>query len=527
MVARLRHVGIGVRLLGLLAVSLIAVLLAVVLSGFALFSTVEAERSARTKAVVETALGVIAGYGEQEKAGLMSREEAQRSAITAVKRLRYSGTEYFWIQDERPTMLMHPIKPELDNQDLSGEQDPNGFPLFNEMVRVVQQDGQGFVNYDWPKPGSDTAQPKVSYVAGYDPWKWIVGSGIYTDDVASTSWSSAGGLLLRVIPVLAVLLAVSWQIRRSITGPLRSVVRTLHNADLGHRFAVINPKNELDQLGAALNTTLERIGLVVSEVEQTSGSLEQAAAHMVDTSDAVEGTARTAADQADDMAASMVAIRDSVDVINGGTDEMTQSIRAISQNADAAAEVAAEAVRVAEQANHRITRLGDSSRQISDIIKVISAIAEQTNLLALNATIEAARAGEAGRGFAVVAGEVKNLAQGSAEATEDIEQRVGAMQADVAGAVGAIDEILGVIRRIDDYQKAIAGAVQEQTLTTDDIQDSVRAARDRERNGSEVAERMATSARQTSSQVQEVKDSADQMLVLSGRLETAVEAFRR
>jgi methyl-accepting chemotaxis protein len=148
---------------------------------------------------------------------------------------------------------------------------------------------------------------------------------------------------------------------------------------------------------------------------------------------------------------------------------MTASIREIAKNANDAAGVAASAVQVADQTNATVAKLGESSAQIGDVIKSITSIAEQTNLLALNATIEAARAGEAGKGFAVVANEVKDLAQETAKATEDISHRVEQIQVDTEAAVAAIAEISGIIARINDTQSTIASAVEEQTATTNEM----------------------------------------------------------
>ena len=164
---------------------------------------------------------------------------------------------------------------------------------------------------------------------------------------------------------------------------------------------------------------------------------------------------------------------ESVDVVKAGGDEMTGSIQEIAASASEAATVAGQAVAAAGRTNETVAKLGESSRQIGDVVKVITSIAEQTNLLALNATIEAARAGEAGRGFAVVAAEVKDLAQETARATEDIARRVDTIQRDASAAAAAISEISTVIGRISEHQQIIAGTVEEQQVTTAEIGRSV------------------------------------------------------
>jgi methyl-accepting chemotaxis protein len=162
-----------------------------------------------------------------------------------------------------------------------------------------------------------------------------------------------------------------------------------------------------------------------------------------------------------------------VSTVAAGAEEMGASIREIAQNANEAARVGVTAVTIAGSTNDTVTKLGQSSGEVGNVIKVITSIAEQTNLLALNATIEAARAGEAGKGFAVVASEVKDLAQETSKATEEISSRIQAIQTDTGAAVEAIRQIADVIGKINEYQTAIASAVEEQTATTSEMSRSV------------------------------------------------------
>jgi methyl-accepting chemotaxis protein len=184
-------------------------------------------------------------------------------------------------------------------------------------------------------------------------------------------------------------------------------------------------------------------------------------------------SAEETSSQATLVSAASEQVSKSVQTVASGTEEMTASIREIAKNASEAARVASGAVKVAENTNQTISKLGDSSTEIGKVIKVITSIAQQTNLLALNATIEAARAGEAGKGFAVVANEVKELAKETAKATEDISQKIESIQGDTRHAVSAISEINGVISKINDYQNTIASAVEEQTATTSEISRNV------------------------------------------------------
>jgi methyl-accepting chemotaxis protein len=208
-----------------------------------------------------------------------------------------------------------------------------------------------------------------------------------------------------------------------------------------------------------------------------------------------------------------------------GSSQMESAIREIAHNATEAARVAGQAVTVAENTTKTVGKLGDSSQEIATVIKLINGIAEQTNLLALNATIEAARAGEAGKGFAVVASEVKELAQETARATEDISQRVEAIQADTAGAVDAISQISSVIGEINDFQATIAAAVEEQTATTNEMNRNVAEAADGTQGIAAAISGLAAGTQETNQQVAEAQRAAGELARMSGELQDAVSRF--
>jgi methyl-accepting chemotaxis protein len=215
-----------------------------------------------------------------------------------------------------------------------------------------------------------------------------------------------------------------------------------------------------------------------------------------------------------------------VQTVAAGAEEMGASIREIANNANDAARIAGDAVSLVRDTNATVSQLGDSSRAIGEVVGLITSIAGQTNLLALNATIEAARAGEAGKGFAVVANEVKELAEETARATEDIVRRIEAIQHDTTGAVAAIAQIDEVIGRISDYQTTIASAVEEQTATTNEMSRSVGEAAQGTGSIAESVAMISTVSEETGSDAASARAAADGLVEISGELSRLVGQFR-
>ncbi|SDN82628.1 methyl-accepting chemotaxis protein [Klenkia soli] len=287
----------------------------------------------------------------------------------------------------------------------------------------------------------------------------------------STRWE----LLATLLVGLAVALGLGFVVARSIVGRLRKLqtaVTGLAGGDLTVQTGITS-RDEVGQTAALLDSALVDLRGLMSTVVGSADAVAASSEELSASSAQISASAEETSLQSGLVSGAADEVSRSVATVAAGAEEMTASIREIAQNANEAARVAAGAVTEAEATNQTIQKLGLSSKEIGDVVKVITSIAEQTNLLALNATIEAARAGEAGKGFAVVANEVKELAQETARATEDIARRVEAIQADTGGAVAAIGRIGEVIGQINDYQLTIASAVEEQTATTNEMSRSV------------------------------------------------------
>ncbi|MFI5897532.1 methyl-accepting chemotaxis protein [Actinoplanes sp. NPDC051513] len=331
-------------------------------------------------------------------------------------------------------------------------------------------------------------------------------------------------LTVGLIVALAVGVFVARKIVQSLT-KVTYVCDGLADGDLT-RSTGLDTRDEPGRMARALDTALTRLRQTITTIEGSATSLAGASEQMSSTAANIAASAEETSTQALAVSAAAEQVSRSVETVSSGSEEMGASIREISQNAAEAARVASEAVTITANTSATMNKLGDSSAEIGNVIKTITAIAEQTNLLALNATIEAARAGELGKGFAVVASEVKDLAQETARATEDISRRVQAIQADTSGAVVAIDEISVVIGRISEFQTTIASAVEEQTATTAEMNRSVSEAAG---GSGEIAQNItgvAEAARMTSQGVTETQQATAELARMSTELSGLVATFR-
>jgi methyl-accepting chemotaxis protein len=344
----------------------------------------------------------------------------------------------------------------------------------------------------------------------------------------ATVGSTRTSLIWTIVIALALAVLLALWVARMIVTPLRrvsSVLEAVAEGDLSQQLDV-DQQDEVGHMATSLRRATVTLRQTVNDLATHSRTLSTAAGELAATSKNSATSAETGARQASAVAESAAAMSSNIQTVAAGAEEMGASIREISQSATQAVGVASRAVDVTATTTGVMAKLGESSTEIGNVIKVITSIAEQTNLLALNATIEAARAGEMGKGFAVVASEVKDLAQETARATEDIGQRVAAIQTDTVGAVAAIEEISEIIGRISEFQTTIASAVEEQTVTTNEMSRNVTEAADAGGRVADTINDVAASVQLTTVGVTEANRAAGQLAEMSDDLRVIVNRFR-
>jgi methyl-accepting chemotaxis protein len=481
------------------------------------------EKKIATRAIVDSAHSIVAYYHQQGAAGALSDADAQKGALAALRSIRFGSGDYVWVNDMQPMVVMHPIKPELDGKDASGIKDPKGNALFVRFVEVVKAQGSGFVQYLWPKPGQQEPVEKISYVKGFAPWGWVIGSGIYIDDVQA---AFSAGLVRAVVIVGAAALLFALMaaaLERGITRRLRLAVDLIGKVSKGDLTTEIEitSKDEIGMVLQALKEMNESLTKVVRKVRLGTDTIASAcgeiAAGNLDLSQRTEEQAASL----EETAASM--------------EELTSTVKQNADNADTANQLARSASDVATKGGevvthvvHTMASINQSSRKVAEIISLIDGIAFQTNILALNAAVEAARAGEQGRGFAVVAAEVRSLAQRSASAAKEIktliDDSVGKVDAGsklVAEAGKTMDQVVGSIKSVTDIMEEITAASREQTSGIEQVDQAVT-------QMDKVTQQNAALVEEAAAAAQALREQADELVeaVAVFKLGSDVQAAR-
>ncbi|QBK05395.1 hypothetical protein DW355_12160 [Hylemonella gracilis] len=506
---RFATMSLGKRLGSLIVSAILGLILLLTFSMVSERSLLLKERKDAVRQATEVAYGLVVHFHDQAVKGQMSMDEAKQRALQAVKALRYSGTEYFWINDMHPRMVMHPIRAELDGTDLTQNKDPNGKHLFVEMVKVVKAQGSGDVDYMWPKPGHATPVQKVSHVKGFEPWGWIVGSGVYIDTVDASIFqraiqSSLGALVLALL-MLGFGLVIVRSIVRQLGGEPAEVSHLMRSMAEGDLSVSVRLKSDDHQsLMHGIKALRDSMAATVDRVRRGSETVSAASAEIAQGNQDLSSRTESQASALEQTAASM--------------EELGSTVKQNAANALQANQLAQNASTVAIQGGEVVTEvvktmkgISESSRKIVDIINVIDGIAFQTNILALNAAVEAARAGEQGRGFAVVASEVRTLAGRSAAAAKEIKalitasvEQVGQGAALVDRAGNTMEQVVSSIRLVSDIVAEISTASSEQSTGVAQVGEAVTNMDQATQQNAALVEELAAATSSLRSQAQEL-----------------------
>ena len=501
-----------------------------------------AAHSDRIRDLVEVSRGIVANYQKLEADKKLTREEAQLQAKEALRSLRFGGDDYFFLYDFDGRALMVAGSPKLEGQVLLGKTDAKGFKLWDTMVERGKS-GKGYLDYMFPRAGQTEPKPKRGYVIGIPEWQWIVGSGVYVDDVDEAVKKAALSYGLMSLFVLAVVAAVALLVSRSIVrqlgGEPAAAIDLMSRAAAGDLTVEVHSSAKGSILDSA-GEMVRAIRTMVAEIGQSSARLTQGAEQISTASREVAIASQHQSDATSSMAAAIEEMTVSVNHISDNakdTQENSLSSVALSEDGFGRVEAATHEIReiatTVSDASTRIRKLEERANQISSIAGVIKDIAGQTNLLALNAAIEAARAGEQGRGFAVVADEVRKLAERTSSATIEIEQMIAGIQQDTVQVVGVMDAALPQVAAGVEAAESAADSLRQIKDGAQSTLDSIREVADSTHEQSvasnsiaQKVEEIATMVDETTAAMHSTAETAADLEKIAGELTVLVSRFR-
>ncbi|WP_434626638.1 methyl-accepting chemotaxis protein [Chromobacterium sp. CV08] len=504
------------------------------------------DRRDQVRTQVENAASLVALHEEEAATGLVPEAEARRRALQELARLRFDGDEYFFVLDRDLKWLAHGMNPKLVGKDMHSVRDPAGTDmgrLFDDALR--QGGGRGFAQYVWDKPGAAGPQPKLAYFSSSARWGWVIGTGLYLDDINAVLWKQVMGVAAQLLLFMAVTLSLGWWVYRSVMRELgaepseaAAIVREIAAGKLDREIRL--PKGGGDSLLAHLREMQGQLRRLVGEIIRDAEELGRLNADVVDGARMVADNSQGQSEGAAAMAASVEQLTVSISHIARHAMDAREVSQDSGQLSETGSQVIARAVTemqgisaTVDLTEAAIAELAAKTSTISSIMQVIKDIADQTNLLALNAAIEAARAGETGRGFAVVADEVRKLSERTAQATEKTAAMIAEIQAssdlsrqNMSETVSRVKAGLQLAEQGGDLIQQIQGSASQVVRVVNDIshalQEQGTASQDIARHVEQIAQVAsgnAVAATQASHSVQRIDE-------VTGNLRSSVAQFQ-
>lgn len=522
----------------------------------ALRASLENERKSAVMAQVTSAVSIANSFAAAAAKGTLSDADAQNQAKAVLRSIRFGKNDYMFVYTRDGRNIVNGARPDFEGKILSDLKDANGVFYIRKMLTAAFRGG-GFVKYLFPRMGEDKPVSKLSYAASVQGWDWMVGTGVYVDDLDATFFAAARSAAIWATVLIAALSVCAMFLARGLVRPVNAITVAMGELAAGNLAVDIPGIGRKDEVGAIADavavfktSAVERQLLEHKQKEAEEQAAAQRKAELRLFADRFEatvggiiGTVSSAAAKLESSATSLtqgsvlaekqsaaVACASSeasnnVQAVAAATNEMTAAIEEITRQVQASSVVADQAVRQAQNTDARVGELSEAASRIGDVVRLITAIAEQTNLLALNATIEAARAGEVGKGFAVVAQEVKALAAQTSKATGEISLQIQSMQTSTQESVIAIKDIGQTIIRVAEIASAITASVEQQSAATAEISRNIQQAAVGTSRVAENVMEVRRGAEENGAASGEVLSAVSKLAHESNRLEAEVKTF--
>jgi methyl-accepting chemotaxis protein len=532
------------------------------------------------KSQVQTVHSLVTDLHKQQQQGLLTEADTKKRAADLVRNLRFDEDNYFWIDTTEGVnvVLLGRI---TEGKNRFGDMDTSGKPFIQEIIKNGMQAGGGFTDYSFPKPNQKESLPKRSYSLLFQPYNWVIGTGSWVDDIdklvadkatannknlnESLAYSVGIGFL-GLLLTAAIALYLGGKIARPVTEVATSV-QEIATGNLAVNDLTVNSRDEIGQLATSFNAMKQHLRELIHQASESASQVAAASEELTATADQAAVASSQVADSISEVAAGTDKQVKSVNAAANIVERMSSNIQEISGKISHVAELSIKTATAATTGKDAVesaisqmdtiersvsgsaevvTKLGERSKEIGQIVDTISGIAGQTNLLALNAAIEAARAGEAGRGFAVVAEEVRKLAEQSEEAAKQISSLIGEIQSDttkavismqagtqevkhgtkvVVDAAEAFSNINTMVNSVSDQANEVAASVRQLTTDSQTIVGEVRAIEKISRDTSAETQTVSAATEEQSASLQQIAAASQSLAQMAEQLQTAVHRF--